>query len=141
MKKKFLILLMVALALCAAVSLSGQAEEQRLKPIRPVPEDVQRLIQVASEEIGYDDIDYHLTSNMSFQELIDDQDYYLWPITYIRSTLIETMQGFAYDKAKLEQKMKELNFDHKKLVGISTDGASSMSSGNEGLRRLKGKKL
>lgn len=63
----------------------------------------------ASEEIGYDDIDYHLTSNMSFQELIDDQDYYLWPITYIRSTLIETMQGFAYDKAKLEQKMKELN--------------------------------
>ena len=53
MKNKFLILLMVVLALCAAVSLSGQAEEQRLKPIRPVPEDVQRLIQVASEEIGY----------------------------------------------------------------------------------------
>lgn len=61
------------------------------------------------EEISYDDIGYHLTSNMSFQQLIDDQDYFLWPVTYFRHTLIETMQGFAYDEEKLRQEMNSLN--------------------------------
>ncbi|MDO4621037.1 MAG: L,D-transpeptidase family protein [Lachnospiraceae bacterium] len=57
----------------------------------------------STETLSYDDFDYHLTSNMTFRQLIDDQDFYLWPLSYCRQTVIETEQGFAFDREKLEE--------------------------------------
>ena len=53
MKKRMLRLLSVLVVPCLLLPFSAIAEEQMLKPVTPVPEEIRLLLQVASEEIGY----------------------------------------------------------------------------------------
>lgn len=61
------------------------------------------------ESLDLDAIGFELTSNMTFQQLIDDQDYWLWPLSFIRSTIIETESGVRYDEEKLDAAVKALD--------------------------------
>ena len=50
------------------------------------------------ETISYDDIGYKITTDDSFRQLIDSQNYFAWPLTYIEKTRITTREGFEYSE-------------------------------------------
>ena len=61
------------------------------------------------ETIAYDDIDYHFTTGDTWTQLIESQDYMLWPLANMRPTALTTEEGFAYDDKKLVDQVKNLN--------------------------------
>ena len=62
-----------------------------------------------SEIIRYDDLDYRFTTGSTFDELIDSQNYFMWPAAFFRPTEIVTKEGFEYDELKLRDAVHALN--------------------------------
>ncbi len=60
------------------------------------------------ETVNYDDIGYRITTGETFQQLIDSQNYYAWPLTYLEKTRIVTREGFEYSESRLEEALKNL---------------------------------
>ena len=62
-----------------------------------------------TEEISYDDIDYHYTTGSTFEQLIESQDLWKWPLAYMQPTHMTTEEGFAFNEDLLAQKVASLN--------------------------------
>lgn len=56
-----------------------------------------------TESIAYADFDYIHTMDMNFQQVYETQDYKKWPLAYINKTVINTPEGYQYNRSKLEQ--------------------------------------
>ena len=62
-----------------------------------------------SEQIRYDDVDYHFTTGDTFEQLIDGQNIYKWPIAYMEPTVLTTEEGFDYSRDKLAEAVRSLD--------------------------------
>ena len=62
-----------------------------------------------TETIPYSGIDYELTMGKSFEDLIEEQDYRLWFLAGTRTTQLTTTEGYRYDEALLEEKVRALS--------------------------------
>lgn len=71
----------------------------------------------AEEVIGYDDIGYEVSTGQTFKDLVDNQNYFAWPVTYINKTRLLTSEGFSYSKSKLDEALSA-------LAAVSGDGVT-----------------
>ena len=62
-----------------------------------------------TETISYEDIGYRLKTEDSFQDLIDQQNYLTWPLTYLEKTILHTTETFEYSESKLDAVLKKLD--------------------------------
>ncbi len=83
----------------------------------------------AVEKVSYDDIGYRIRTGQTFQELIDAQNYYAWPLSYVEKTRLVTKEAFEYSETKLKDALRNLDAVKGDQVKLPTD-AYIVKTGN-----------